>query len=360
MKDEYGRQIDYLRISITDRCNLRCAYCMPDGVTLVPREEILRKDEFIRIARAAAGIGVRHIKVTGGEPLVRGCCTGLVSGLKKVPGIDTVTLTTNGILLAARLRDFREAGIDGINISLDTTDPEVYRQLTGGGDVSKVIESIKTSADLGIRTKVNVVTGAAEQARARMKEGASQEAFRKMPAGESRENGNSGHDEELCFDPGLLRLAEDYPVDVRFIEMMPIGYGARHRESDNRSVFRQLLERYPDMRKDQSRHGFGPAVYYRIPGFGGSIGFISAIHGRFCSSCNRVRLTSMGFFKTCLAYGDGADLRAILRDEKTGEEEKDRKLEEAMREAILRKPSGHCFDHPEKITEKHLMASIGG
>lgn len=346
MLDEYGRTIDYLRISITDRCNLRCKYCMPDGVTLLPREEILRKGEFVRVARAAAKTGVRHIKVTGGEPLVRTCCTGLVSDLKKIGGIETVTLTTNGILLGERLQDLKESGIDGINISLDTTDPEVYRKLTGGGDVSKVIDSIRACVRMGIRTKVNVVTGAAEME--------DLQGVRKEGAEEKKQEGN------LSYDPGILRFAEDLPVDVRFIEMMPIGYGAAFRASDNRTVYDQIRERYPDMEKDPARHGFGPAVYYRIPGFQGSVGFISAIHGKFCSSCSRVRLTSMGYFKTCLSYGDGADLRKILRDVTLTEEEQDRELTETMKAAVRKKPSGHCFDHPEQMTEKHLMASIGG
>ena len=310
MKDGYGREINYIRISLTDRCNLRCVYCMPDGVQLLPREEILRESEILRIAQA-------------GEPLVRRCCRNVIRGLKQIPGIETVTLTTNGILLQERLADLKESGIDGINISLDTTDPDLYRDLTGGGDVAIVTDAIRSCADSGIRTKINAVAMSLEN------------------------------------EP-LLEFARELPVDVRFIEIMPIGYGKQFKPVDNRRILQAIREKHPDMVPEETAHGYGPAVYYRIPGYRGAVGFISAIHGKFCGTCNRVRLTSMGYLKTCLCYEDGTDLRRILRDAALSEEEKDRILQEAMREAILKKPEAHCFDEPQSITENHLMASIGG
>ena len=323
MKDGYGREINYIRISLTDRCNLRCVYCMPDGVQLLPREEILRESEILRIAQAAAALGIRHVKVTGGEPLVRRCCRNVIRSLKQIPGIETVTLTTNGILLQERLADLKESGVDGINISLDTTDPDLYRDLTGGGDVAIVTDAIRSCADSGIRTKINAVAMSLEN------------------------------------EP-LLEFARDLPVDVRFIEIMPIGYGKQFKPVDNRRILQAIREKHPDMVPEETAHGYGPAVYYRIPGYRGAVGFISAIHGKFCGTCNRVRLTSMGYLKTCLCYEDGTDLRRILRDAALSEEEKDRILQEAMREAILKKPEAHCFDEPQSITENHLMASIGG
>ena len=323
MKDGYGREINYIRISLTDRCNLRCVYCMPHGTQLVSREEILRQQEIVRVVRAAAGLGINRVKVTGGEPLVRRCCVDLIRELKQVPGIDNVTLTTNGILLKDHLKALKDAGIDGINVSLDTADPGQYRELTGGGDVSKTIDAINASVRAGIRTKINAVVL------------------------------DEGWDSVLSF-------ARDLPVDVRYIEMMPIGFGSRFTRSDNRTVFHAIREQYPGIIRDPSSHGNGPAVYYRIPGWKGSVGFISAIHGKFCDSCNRLRLTSMGYLKTCLSYEDGTDLRAILRDEEIPEERRDACLQGAIAEAVARKPKAHCFDHPESITEKHLMASIGG
>ena len=307
MKDSYGREINYIRISLTDRCNLRCIYCMPEGVELVPREEILREQEILEIAGAAARLGISHVKLTGGEPLV----------------IETVTLTTNGVLLKEHLESLKESGIDGINVSLDTADPDLYRKITGGGDVSVVTDAIRASVDAGIRTKINAVALSEE-------------------------------------NEALLEFARDYPVDVRFIEIMPIGYGTRFPQTDNRKILETIRKNHPDIEKDPSKHGFGPAVYYQIPGFRGAVGFISAIHGKFCGSCNRVRLTSMGYLKTCLCYEDGTDLRKIVRDESLTQQEKEERLAEAIREAILRKPEAHCFDDPGDITEKHLMASIGG
>ncbi len=383
MKDQFGREIDYMRISVTDRCSLRCIYCMPDGIRRkVSHTDILRSEEIEAVACAASRLGIRHLKVTGGEPLVRKGCAELVGELKKIPGISTVTLTTNGLLLEENLEALKKCGCDGINISLDTTDPDKFRRITGISEMGRegrkagrmpsaetVVRAIRLSAESGIRTKVNVVT---------------------MPDTDPEE---------------MIRLAEELPVDVRFIEMMPIGYGKLFPDSDNRAILGKLLESHPDMkpespeaeallynedpgnpegrsrqkadRKDteggESRfsfsgrdssenitHGPGPAVYFRIPGFSGSIGFISAIHGKFCASCNRVRLTSAGFLKTCLSYGDGVDLREILRDQGLDMSGREAALTAAMRAAILGKPRAHCFETPEKITEGHEMSQIGG
>ena len=296
---------------------------MPEGVELVPREEILRESEILEITRAAADLGICHVKLTGGEPLVRRCCRNLIKEMKQIPGIETVTLTTNGILLGENLAHLKESGIDGINISLDTVDPDLYRKITGGGDVSVVLDAVRRSVEAGIRTKINAVSLTEEN-------------------------------EEL------LKIAEDDPVDVRFIEIMPIGYGRQFPQVDNRRILEAVRRKHPDIEEDLSVHGCGPAVYYRIPGFKGAVGFISAIHGKFCGSCNRVRLTSMGYLKTCLCYEDGTDLRRIVRDTTLTEARRQEMLREAMKEAILRKPAAHCFDDPEDITERHLMASIGG
>ena len=322
MKDGYGREINYIRISLTDRCNLRCVYCMPDGVQLLPREEILRESELLRIAQAAAALGIRHVKVTGGEPLVRRCCREVIRGLKQIPGIETVTLTTNGILLQERLADLKESGIDGINISLDTTDPDLYRDLTGGGDVAAVTDAIRACADSGIRTKINAVAMSLEN------------------------------------EP-LLEFARELPVDVRFIEIMPIGYGKQFKPVDNRKVLQAIRERHPDMVPEESAHGFGPAVYYRIPGYRGAVGFISAIHGKFCGTCNRIRVTSEGYLKACLCYDTGVDLRKILRSP-FPDPEKEKQLREAMREVIFHKPEAHCFENIGEMTEHALMHAIGG
>ena len=377
MKDCFGREIDYMRISITDRCNLRCRYCMPDGMSgKVCHEDVLRYEEFLRIVRAASRLGIRHLKVTGGEPLVRRGCPAFIGALKAVEGIQTVTLTTNGLLLRENLDALVQAGVDGINVSLDTTDPQQYRLITGDsgtGGVEEASAAVFAAAERGIRVKVNAVT---------------------MPGTDVL---------------SLISYAREHPVDVRFIEMMPIGYGRLFPDSDNRRLLARLAEVFPDMepeseaalellleavgrkrafsfaeRHSQERitkkHGEGPAVYFRIPGYQGSVGFISAVHGKFCSSCTRIRLTSTGFLKTCLCYDQGADLRAVLREmtpdggpspEADGrgqagrtpgcaEPDRDLRLEEVMRAAILNKPAAHCFETPDQMTEHHEMSQIGG
>lgn len=326
MRDGTGRTIDYMRISITDRCNLRCRYCMPEGIQCLPREEILTYREIEEIAACAADLGIRHLKITGGEPLVRRGCAGLVGRLKEIPGIETVTITTNGVLLADVLDELLAAGIDGINISLDTLNPDRYRELTGGGDIGRVLTGLGRAAETEVPVKINAVS---------------------LDLG--AENWRQ-----------LLELGRDRKVDVRFIEMMPIGYGKNFPALDHRSLLEEMRRIYPGMERDERRHGFGPAVYYRIPGFLGSAGLISAIHGKFCSSCNRVRLTAQGYLKTCLCYHDGTDLREILRREETGEEERRELLKQAMEEAIRRKPGAHCFERPEAITEGENMIRIGG
>ena len=325
MLDHKGREINYLRISVTDRCNLRCKYCMPDGIKYLPMADILTYEEMCTVAEAAAELGIRHIKLTGGEPLVRRGLVAFVRKLKAVPGIETVTMTTNGILLKKELPDLLDAGLDAVNISLDTLDPEKYREITGTDGLDIVLDAIHAAAAAGMRVKINAVS---------------------LDLGED----NAG---------ALIDLAGTMPVDVRFIEMMPIGYGRNFPALNHAKLLEKLQAMYPGLQRDDRPHGFGPAVYYTIPGFQGSVGLISAIHGKFCDSCNRVRITSQGYLKTCLCYNDGADLRSILRAGLPQPELRTALLE-TMREAIFHKPDAHCFDKPSQITENAGMNSIGG
>lgn len=329
-----------MRISITDRCNLRCRYCMPDGVRWVPMAQILTLEEYARIAACGALLGIDRIKITGGEPLVRRGCCDLVRMLKETAGIRKVTITTNGILLKEYAKELAAVGIDGINISLDTLNPQLYGALTGGGSLSAVLEGLEHALELcrerSIPVKINAVSLDLKQV--------------------AEQLGCSYH------GPGwteLLKLAETYPVDVRFIEMMPIGYGKQYQSLNHETLLTKLRALYPDLERDYRVHGNGPAVYYRIPGFLGSIGFISAIHGKFCGGCNRIRLTSQGYLKSCLCYDDGEDLRAIVR-ENISREEKERKILEAIKRAVGAKPMAHCFEHPEQMTECDDMVRIGG
>ena len=321
MKDHFNRTIDYMRISITDRCNLRCRYCMPDGCEKVPMDRILTYEEIERICRIAARLGIRKIKITGGEPFVRLGCTDLIRTLKSIDGIDSVTVTTNGQILSRYMDDLKDAGVDGINISLDTLDPQRYAYITGGGSLDRVLEAIRLAAESGIPTKVNSLI---------------QKGF---------------NEDEICR---LASFAFQEGVLVRFIELMPIGIADPSQGISNELILQMLLEEWPDLEKDSRPHGNGPAFYYSRPHTAGGIGFISAIHNVFCSSCNRIRLTSQGQIKPCLSYDTGIDLKPYLKGT-------DEELEAALREAILSKPVGHCFEEKRFGSEEHrLMSQIGG
>ena len=326
MLDRFGRSIDYLRVSITDRCNLRCRYCMPEGVELLPMRSILTYEEIREICAAAAELGIRKLKVTGGEPLVRLGCPDLIRTLKSVPGIEQVTLTTNGVLLGRYLPALVEAGLDAVNISLDTLDRERYAAITGRDELTSVLDSVDAALASPLRVKLNAV----------LQKGV--------------------NDDEWL---SLAGLARDRALDVRFIEMMPIGLGKQIEGMANTLLREELLRRFPELEEDASVHGNGPAAYVRIPGWKGGVGFISAIHGRFCGECNRLRLTSQGGLKPCLCYGDVTDLMPLLRGETAGEE-RAALLRSALENAIWNKPKQHCFEELESITEKGRMARIGG
>lgn len=322
------RKIDYMRISITDRCNLRCKYCMPYDIESIPMQEILTYEELEEIVQAAASCGISHLRITGGEPLVRKGCAECIRKLKKVPGIETVTLTTNGVLLESVLPDLLEAGIDGINISLDTLDRKNYKAITGTDAFDSVWKAIHASIRNGVTTKINVA--AAEEI-----------------------NG----EEILEF----VKLTKELPADIRFIEMMPIGYGKNFHSLNNELLRKQIRKEYPDLYTAEKRKhtDFGPAVYYQIPNFKGRIGLISALHGKFCRSCNRLRLTSTGQLKYCLCYDKTDDLRKIVRTSGR-REERQKQLQTLFREAGRKKPEGHCFEKPDEISERKKMNQIGG
>lgn len=337
MQDQYGRDIHYLRISITDRCNLRCRYCMPEGIQPVPMVEILTYEEILTIVKCAAELGIRHIKVTGGEPLVRKGCTGFIGCLKEIPGIESVTLTTNGIVLEDYLDELEAVGVDGINVSMDTRQEDLFRMITGGGDVKRVLRAIEKSLNRGLKIKINAVSIDWEKM-------AQENNLRDIVS-------NSG-----WMDMALL--AQELPVDVRFIEMMPIGLGKSICSISHEKLLQEMQETFPEIRQSSGFHGFGPARYYHIPGFLGDVGLISALHGKFCESCNRVRLTAKGYLKTCLCYEDGVDLKKILRADSNTEGRQS--LERAVRDAIWQKAKAHCFEAPSDMTETKPMSLIGG
>ena len=325
MFDRYQREIHYLRLSVTDLCNLRCRYCMPDGVEKLEREAVLTYEEFLRLAALFARCGIDTVRVTGGEPLVRKNVAQLVAGLKETPGIRRVTLTTNAVLLAEQLPALLDAGLDSVNISLDTLRPEVFRQITARDDFAAVQAGLQAALESGLPVKLNCVPQAGV---------------------------NEGELEQLAA------LAKDNALQVRFIEMMPIGYGAAMPCISGPELRARFARRWPELAPlsaaQEHALGDGPAVYYTVPGWQGSIGFIAAVHGKFCTSCNRVRLTSQGFLRPCLASETGCDLRALLR---SGAD--DAQLLAAIRETIWAKPREHHFND-SSMPATRGMYRIGG
>ena len=322
MFDSTRREIHYLRLSVTDLCNLRCRYCMPDGVEKLEREAVLTYEEFLRLAALFAQCSIDTVRVTGGEPLVRKNVAQLVAGLKAIPGIRKVTMTTNGILLAQQLPALLAAGLDSVNISLDTLRPEVFRQITARDEFAAVQAGLQAALESGLLVKLNCVPQAGV---------------------------NEGELEDLAA------LAENRPLQVRFIEMMPIGYGAAMPCISGPELRQRFARRWPELQPlTEAAFGDGPAVYYTVPGWQGSIGFIAAVHGKFCASCNRVRLTSQGFLRPCLASEAGCDLRALLR---SGAD--DTQLLAAIRETIWAKPREHHFED-SSMPATRGMYRIGG
>lgn len=320
MKDRFGRTIGYMRISITDRCNLRCAYCMPCAVPRLPHSDILRYEEILRVVRAALGLGITRFKVTGGEPFARKGAADFIAALKAEPGVECVTVTTNGTHLIEALPRLVAAGVDGVNVSLDAVEPERYRQITGSDQAEKVLDAVEQCAKSGIRTKVNSVLL---------------------------------EDNQDQIIP-LAGLAERMSVDVRFIELMPIGCGGEHSGPDAGAALSRLKEAYPGLAPVREVRGNGPAVYYADERLLGRIGFITARSRSFCAGCNRIRLTSTGLVKPCLCDGGTVDLRALIRGGAT-----DGEISAALENAVWGKPAAHGITGG-KVTERRRMNQIGG
>ncbi|MCL6611042.1 MAG: GTP 3',8-cyclase MoaA [Peptococcaceae bacterium] len=326
MQDAYKREINYLRVSVTDRCNLRCIYCMPPGgVKLVSYNQILRNEEIARLVDAATLTGIRKIRLTGGEPLVRRGLVKLVSAIRAVPEIDDIALTTNGVLLPAMGRELKEAGLCRVNISLDTLDPALFRSITRYGELDKAWKGIETALDLGLNpVKINTVVMRG------------------------------------INDSEILRIAAltlKYPLHVRFIELMPVGTSdawAPGRYVPTAEVKAAIEAGLGEMKEVRKLAGNGPAMYYRLSGAPGTIGFISAVSDHFCQRCNRLRLTAEGMIRPCLHSGREIDARTPLR-RGAGKTE----LADLFRQAVLKKPDRHNMDGGWR-DEKRIMSQIGG
>ncbi|MEW6570575.1 MAG: GTP 3',8-cyclase MoaA [Nitrospirota bacterium] len=333
LKDNFHRTIDYMRISITDRCNLRCVYCMPSGgLRPLEHREILRYEEIVRILRVAVNIGVRKVRITGGEPLVRRNITHLIKMIKSIKGIDELSMTTNGIFLAQYAEELADAGLDRVNISLDSLKPERYKEITRGGVIEFVLRGIEASEKAGLAPiKINMVP------------------IRGI------------NDDEIAE---FAKITLTSPYQVRFIEFMPFGTEdmwnkERFISSEEiKSIVEQIGNLIPaKMRKS------GPARYFRFDGAAGVIGFISPISNHFCKECNRLRLTADGKLRPCLFSETEIDLKPALRDNAP-----DGEIERLINLSIAVKPESHPIRMENLLTTadsfamnaKRPMSKIGG
>ena len=323
MQDQYERKIEYVRISLTDRCNLRCRYCMPEaGVSKMRHEDILTFAEILRIVRGLSALGVKKVRLTGGEPLVRRNITELIHEIRQVPGIEQVVLTTNGVLLSELGQDLIKAGLTGLNISLDTLNPDTFAEITRRPLFARVQAGLEKVMSLGL-TNIK---------------------FNCVPIYEV-------NDAEI---PALAALARDYPVKVRFIELMPIGCAKGLSGVDSADVLSMLENEYGKAAKEDDGQS-STAEYYGFSGFKGRIGLISPMTHKFCKNCSRIRITADGILKTCLCYEGGVDLRTLIR---SGADDSD--IIHALGKAIASKPYEHGFGSIASDMEKSNMNTIGG
>lgn len=307
--DSFSRRITYLRVSVTDRCDLRCAYCMAEDMTFLPKRDLLSLEELDRLCSAFVERGVRKLRLTGGEPLVRRDVLSLIRSLSRhleTGALDELTLTTNGTLLSRFAAELAACGVRRINVSLDTLDPDRYRAITRWGRLDKVLDGLRAARECGLKVKLNAVA-------------------------------LKGVNEHEIAD--LIRFAHGSGMDLTLIEVMPLGDVGTHREDQYLSLA-QVRERLAEQFTLQSipdRTG-GPARYVRIAETGGRLGFITPMSHNFCESCNRVRVTCSGQLYTCLGHEGTADLRQALRAS-----EGNAVLHAAIDAAIARKPKGHDF-----------------
>lgn len=331
LKDSHGRTIDYLRISLTDRCNFRCIYCMPEeGICPIPHNEILSLEEIGQIVDIVAKNGIKSVRLTGGEPLVRKGVTGLIEKVVNTPGIENVSLTTNGVLLPDMASDLKKAGLSRVNISLDTLDSKQFREITRVGKLEDTLAGIDAALEAGFNpVKINSVV------------------VKRL-------------DQDFLE---FAKLSIDRPLHVRFIEFMPLGdssdsgtgWGKEDviasddlRETINAQAIQAGME--PLRPADNEPVGWGPARYYEFPGAKGTVGFISPLSRHFCSECNRLRLTADGLIRPCLFSDVEFDVKSALREGGKDAAEK------VLYEALGAKPD----DHHDKVGTERNMAAIGG
>jgi len=318
MLDKYGRNIDYIRVSITDRCNLRCIYCMPEnGVAKKEHKDIISLEEIHKIVKAAGALGIKKVRYTGGEPLVRKGIVDLIHKTSVLQGIEDIAITTNGILLDEIAVDLKRAGLTRANISLDSLNKEKYELITRGGDLNKVLSAIDKCLRIGLAPlKINTVL---------MK---------------------GINDDEI---KSFIELTRELPISIRFIELMPIGEAVNLNTSRINSD--EIIKRYPELYeiKDNNK---SVARLYRLKNAKGTVGFISPLSCKFCSNCNRIRLTSSGTIKPCLHSEEEIDIKNYLKD--------DLSLITKLEKSIFEKPEEHHLEQDKESKSKKMMFQVGG
>ncbi|MBU3185177.1 GTP 3',8-cyclase MoaA [Clostridium estertheticum] len=319
MRDSHGRNINYLRISVTDRCNLRCIYCMPEqGIKKLEHVDILRFEEIFKIVKVSEKLGINKVRYTGGEPLVMKDIDKLIYETSKLQGIEDISITTNGILLGDMASDLKKAGLKRVNISLDTLDDAKFKSITRIGNLDKVMKSIDRCLTLGLKpVKINTVL-------------------------------MRGFNDTEFED--FLNLTREMPIEIRFIELMPIGEGIKIYDKSKIS-FMEILKNHPELTQIENEKS-STAQMYKIKGAKGKIGFISPVSCKFCADCNKIRLTSTGTIKPCLHSKEEINLKQYLNNEEM--------LTNALKQAIFDKPLEHHLEEEKISRSEKMMYQIGG
>jgi len=317
MRDQFNRDLNYLRVSITDRCNLRCAYCMPEeGVEHMPHEELLSYEELYTVIEEFVKLGVKKLRITGGEPLVRKDVVNFIEKVASLRQLNDIAMTTNGIGLVDLAEPLKKAGLHRVNVSLDTLNPERYKYITRGGDLNKVLKGILIAKEVGLKVKINCVV-------------------------------NKGiNDDEV---ERFIQLTDRWGVDVRFIELMPIGQNVKYAQEhfySNELIIKQFPDLIPVIAEDPS----SPARYYQLKGAKGKVGLISPLSCNFCAYCNRLRLTPDGKLKPCLHSDIEIDLKNALRNNQD--------ILPLILKSYEIKPEKHLLDKHKMIVRQ--MSQIGG
>src|SRR5699024_9485403 len=280
MIDKFGRKVDYLRISVTENCNLKCIYCIDDNILNTYKNDILSDDEIVKIATECASLGIKKIRITGGEPLVRKNIENLIYRLNNIKEIEEIYITTNGVLLNDKIEILKENGLTGVNISLDSLNKDRFKKLTKFDKLKEVLLSIDKALELGLKVKINTVIV-----------------------------DDINKDEIIDF----VKLTKDKNIDIRFIELMPIGAAKKYKGISNEEILNIIKNKFKNIQVENKSKRSEHANYIRVDNYRRKIGFISPISNCFCEDCNRIRLTSTGFLKKCLHYNYGIDLKKHIR-----------------------------------------------